>query len=518
MTENRRIFWNIIATYGRSLYGLVIGLFCGRWTLMALGTVDYGLMGLVGGLTAFIAFFNGILAGANARFYAISVGAASVAEEKEKALDECRHWFNTALSVHTLVPFVLIAIGYPLGAYAIEHWLTIPADRISACIWVFRFVCISCFVAMVNVPFTAMYSAKQYIAELTIYSFVTSTLNVVFLYYMISHPGVWLAKYAAWTCCLSVAPQLVICLRAMIVFPECRIRLAYLWQWRYVKQLSVYSAWQFIGNLCGMLRTNGIVIVVNKLFGASMNAAQAIGASVQGHCHTLAGAMQGAFVPVITQACGAGDYEKMNRFVLRTCKFNVFLSMIFMLPLGLELSEVMRIWLKTPPPFTTGLCYCAMLLYWASCPTVGHMVAVNAVGKVSGYYSVLGSINIFVLPAAVCVGYYFRDVYAVMGLVIFFEVLNSSGRIYFARRHAKSSVRAWFKSVLMPMIIALAICAPIGLLPRLFLDASFIRVVLTTLVCELVLLPMLWFVILNDEERDFMRERVFAKLMRRSRK
>ena len=52
MTANRRIFLNIIATYGRSLYALVIGLFCGRWTLMALGEVAYGLMGVVGGLTA----------------------------------------------------------------------------------------------------------------------------------------------------------------------------------------------------------------------------------------------------------------------------------------------------------------------------------------------------------------------------------------------------------------------------------------------------------------------------------
>lgn len=28
MTANRRIFLNIIATYGRSLYALVVGLFC----------------------------------------------------------------------------------------------------------------------------------------------------------------------------------------------------------------------------------------------------------------------------------------------------------------------------------------------------------------------------------------------------------------------------------------------------------------------------------------------------------
>ena len=49
MSPNRRIFLNIVATYGRSLYALVIGLFCGRRTLMALGEVDYGLMGFVSG-------------------------------------------------------------------------------------------------------------------------------------------------------------------------------------------------------------------------------------------------------------------------------------------------------------------------------------------------------------------------------------------------------------------------------------------------------------------------------------
>ena len=61
MSPNRRIFLNIVATYGRSLYALVLGLFTGRWVLMALGESDYGLCGVVAGLTVFIAFFNGLL-------------------------------------------------------------------------------------------------------------------------------------------------------------------------------------------------------------------------------------------------------------------------------------------------------------------------------------------------------------------------------------------------------------------------------------------------------------------------
>ena len=59
MSPNRRIFLNVVATYGRSLYALAVGLVTARWALQALGVSDYGIMGVVGGLTGFISFFNG---------------------------------------------------------------------------------------------------------------------------------------------------------------------------------------------------------------------------------------------------------------------------------------------------------------------------------------------------------------------------------------------------------------------------------------------------------------------------
>ena len=127
LTPNRRIFLNIVATYGRSLYALVIGLFCGRWTLMALGQEDYGLWGVVGGLTVFISLLNSILAGTVGRFYALSVGASSVASDKGQALEECRKWFSTAALIHTVVPLVLMSIGWPLGEHAIRSgWIVVP--------------------------------------------------------------------------------------------------------------------------------------------------------------------------------------------------------------------------------------------------------------------------------------------------------------------------------------------------------------------------------------------------------
>ena len=54
MTQNRRILLNIVATYGRSLYALVCGLFISRWVLAALGKTDFGVCGVVGGMTVIV--------------------------------------------------------------------------------------------------------------------------------------------------------------------------------------------------------------------------------------------------------------------------------------------------------------------------------------------------------------------------------------------------------------------------------------------------------------------------------
>ena len=136
MTENKRIALNVVATYGRSLYALGVGLFTGRWILMALGETDYGLYGVVGGLMAFVGFLNGLMAQAISRFYAFTVGAARVAATAEAGVDECRRWFSIAVMIHVALPVVLIAIGYPVGVWrsrASSRFLRSGSEPASGC-------------------------------------------------------------------------------------------------------------------------------------------------------------------------------------------------------------------------------------------------------------------------------------------------------------------------------------------------------------------------------------------------
>lgn len=514
MTENRRIALNIVATYGRSLFALVCGLFTSRWVLMALGQSDYGLYGVVGGLTAFIAFFNGLMATAVGRFYAFSVGQAKVAGTQGEGLEVCRQWFNTAVLIHTMVPLVLIAIGYPIGMWAVEHFLTIPLERVEACRWVFRFVCIACFVGMVNVPFQAMYTAKQYIAELTVYSFATTTLNVCFLWFMVTHPGDWLAKYALWVCILSVAPQVIICIRALQVFPECRFRRTYLWSWSRVKSLSAYAGWLAFGQFGGLLRGQGIAILINKHFGPSVNAAMTIGNVVSAQADTLSGSMIAAFSPAITNACGAGETEKMRCMAYRTCKIGTLLTLLCLLPLVLELPGVLRLWLKHPPEYATELCAFILAMVVVDKTSVGQMLAVNATGRVARYQMILGTILILVLPLAwifVALG---GGVCAVGWAMLLTVTGCSLTRVWLARSLVGMSVRYWLFRIMLPLTLLTAVSGGVGLLPHFFFGPSFWRVCLTMVVAETVMLPTAWFLLLDRGEKDFVLSRIGAVFKR----
>ena len=511
MTQNRRIALNIVATYGRSLYALVIGLCCGRWTYLSLGKIDYGLLGVVGGLIGFVTFFNSLMSGSVSRFYAFSVGVAQKGGDGGVGLEDCRKWFSIAVMIHTVLPTVLMAVGYPIGEWAVRHYLTIPADRVEACVWVWRFTSLSCFIGMVSVPFAAMYNAKQEIAELTIYGFATTTLNAFFGYYMITHPGVWIVKFAAWTCTIAILPQLIICARAVIAYPECRFRFAYAKDWGSIGNLFTYSGSRFIVLLSQMIANNGIGVLVNKCLGPLRNAAMSVGGTVSGHCLTLSSSFSGAFSPAITNAAGAGDFDKMRKLAYATCRLSTVAVGIFALPMILEVDEVLKLWLKNPPEWAGTLVVCTLICSMLDKVSEGCWMSIFAIGRIAVFNAVESVFWFLILPIAYA---FFRGGFDVVGAGLAFICIGICAigvKLYFGRRVAGLSVRHWLMRIFLPILGTFLVALVAGRCLMLFFVPSFVRIVLTALTVEIVLLPLVWFFVLQGAERMQLQ----AKLARR---
>lgn len=515
MTQNKRIVLNTIATYGRSIFGVLCGIFSTRWVLEALGQEDFGLYAVVGGMAIFLSFLNIQLSGAISRYYAYSIGRAKVMVDTDSGIRECRAWFTTAILIHTVVPLVLVVIGWPVGIYAIEHgWINVPLERMDACLWVWRFVCIFSFWGMVTVPFQAMYTAKQYIAELTIYSFVQTFVRTAFIYYMALTPKDWLVKYAFSMGLIAVVPQMLICLRAWKVFPECRIIPSVLKEIRRVKDVASYAIWTAIGGVGYVASHQCMGILLNNYFGARIAGSFGISQTVSSEAASLTGALQGAFQPAITTSYGAGDLEGVREMALRVCKVGTLLTLMFAIPMALEINEVLRLWLKTPPPYASQMCLCTLAFIVIEKFSCGHITAVNASGRIAKFQILRGILRTVVIPLAVLAAYIgWGPIVATAALpisVIFVDI----GDVFMARSRVGMSVWCWCRTVLFPIFVLSVVVSSVGIIPRFAIAESMLRVILTTVLVILIMIPCAWLIVLSEEERTVLRFQV-AKYLNR---
>ena len=505
MTATQRILLNIVVIYGRALFALACGLLSGRWILMALGEVDYGLYGVTVGLMVFVSFFGMLLEGAMARYYAVAIGKEARGPE---GLADCRALFNAAVSVCTVLPTVILALGYPIAVYAVRHWLTIPPDRLMACVWVLRWVCAAFWIGMVTAPWRLMFTAKQHIAELMVYNVAVTALNTLLLGWMALHPGDWLSVYALCGVLLNVASYLVVAVRARIIFPECRLQRSALWQVSRMWELCSYAGWQFWGLLGAVVRNQGMTLLVNRGYGPSVNAAFSLAHTVSVHASSLSISFLDAFQPAISSAYGAGDTAGMRTLAYRVCRVGSLLMLLFAVPLAAELPEILRLWLGYPPAYTAELCFCVLAVLVMDKLAVGCEFAVNAGGRVASYQVTYGVVMMLTLPLAalfVVLGWGVVSVgYAMMAVT----ALSVAVRVLYARRLVGFSVRHWLVRVFAPLVFVAVAGTAAAVLPHLWLSAGLLRIVVATLLAEGVLLPLAWMTVLDRSERQFVLDRI----------
>ncbi|MFA5688370.1 MAG: hypothetical protein WC959_04390 [Kiritimatiellales bacterium] len=513
MKESHRIILNTLATYGRSVFAMVVTLFTARWILQALGETDFGLYGVVGSLILIITFLNGAMTVGVARFYAYSIGRGDHLPEGEAAA-ELQRWFNTAFSIHAILPLLLVLIGYPLGTYAIKHWLIIPAERLEASIWVFRISLITGVVNVWSVPFLSMFTAHQLISELAVFDIMRSLFTFFCAYWLLKVQSDRLIIYAVYMMLINAGIPLLQSLRAVLKFKACRIRLSYLYNSEYLKKLFGFVSWKMFGMGCVVSRTQGGPILINLFFGPQVNAAFNIANRVSIQATMLSTALMGAFQPAITSMEGRGDRRMMLATALQVCKFGSLLVLLFVIPLMLEMDYVLRLWLKTPPAFSGILCQWMLAMLVIDRLTAGHMLAVNAHGKIALYELVQGTLLVLALPLA-WIFFRLKSGPAGMGIALFISMgLYCAGRLVFGRALLQLPVTVWIRRVALPVGL-LSICAlAAGWGVMWSMDEGFYRLCFTTAATGICSAALGWVLVLTRAEREFVRNLVKKMILR----
>lgn len=506
MNGTNRIIVNIIATYGCSIFNVLCGIFTVRWTLQALGQANYGIYSLIAGMISCITYVNMVLGIASSRFYSLSVGKESL--DEKMGLQECRKWFNVALLIHSMAAIILVMIGYPIGIYAIRHWLVIPSERIEDSIWIFRFVCIAGLVGMIAVPFESMYTAKQRIAEKTIYTIISMSIKLGFIYYMVRHPGDWLRAYSFVVLLIASTMQILISTKAFSRFPECKIDISYMFDLNRVKSLFSFASWNLLGCSSFMIRNQGNTFIINQFMGPKANASYALATTVSENITSLANSLIVAFSPAVTNLWGGEKRERAIELSYRASKFSVILILLFMLPFLLEIEYVLKLWLQQPPQYCYIFCYAILLMTLADKMTTGQMMLIGANGKIAKYQATLSLISLFVLPVCVLLFFIGFSVYSISLSLFIIGLSISVVRLVFAKRIFDMSILYYLSKVVLPILTLAATSYLAGFTVVCMMKASFIRLLIVTAVSEVVMLGGVLKFILSCEEREYVLQKI----------
>ncbi|MDD2520003.1 MAG: hypothetical protein PHR34_03550 [Kiritimatiellae bacterium] len=496
MNPSQRILLNTVATYGRSLLALALALFSSRWVLAALGQSDFGLFAVVGSIIVFITFLNNVMSVSAARHFSFSIGRGDT--------EEVVRWFNASLGIHLAMPVVLILAGWPVGEHLIRHVLVVPDGRVEACLLVFRLSLISAFTGMVSVPFLAMFSARQRLVEPAFWGLLQAVLIFGLAWSLDRVPGDSLRIYAAGMVAIASGGHAVQSIRAWWLFPECRIERRYWFDGKKLQGIASFASWSLMGSLGKMASVQMPSFLLNLYHGTRANAAYGIATHVSNHASSLTVALMGAMSPEIIASEGRGDRSRVFDLTLRTCKFATLLVLLFAVPLLIEMDYVLKAWLRIPPDYTAALCRWMLAILLVDKLTIGHMMAVNASGRIAGYQLTLGAINLLGVPLAWLFLRAGGEPPVVCWALFIGYLVISAGRVWWARRLLQLSAWGWIRGVLVPMGLLFMGVSAVAWLPGVFMPPSFLRLLATGAISFAAMLLGGWGFALDRRERAFL--------------
>lgn len=346
MAEKATIAKNSIYLYIRMFIMMGVSLYTSRVVLANLGVEDFGIFGVVGGIAVLFAFFNNALAQSSQRFITVSLSKDS--------LSECRKVFSMSVNCHLIICLLILLLSETIGLWILNTQLNIPASSMSQANIVYQLCLLSCLIDVMVTPLTGTIIAYEKMNFYALTSILAAALKLsvaIAINYIAEDRLSIYALLLTSTSLLMGIINLIYCTR---MFNACK----------YVKSTSKklfkymmsFTGWNLfkMGAVIGVAQGNNIL--VNIFGGPIASAAMTIGSQVNGAVYSFMSNVQTAFNPQITKYVAREDFNETTKLLSLSLKFSIFLFGLFALPLTLQITPILNLWLTEVPEGTVTIC------------------------------------------------------------------------------------------------------------------------------------------------------------------
>lgn len=386
MQENtkRSIAINSLILYVRLAIVSVAGLLYTRFSLMALGEVDYGLFAVVGGIISFIALCNTIMSATSIRFIGVSIGKNDVVGANKI--------FNVNLAIHSLIALVTIVIAIPLGHVYINHFVSYQGD-ISNARMVFDITVVASALSFIGVPYNGLLMARERFLVFCSTDVLSSIFKLIGTYLLIDYFEHKLLVYAIIVAVMTAYPTLVFMVYCKRKFPEI-VRFCFVREkQRYIEVLR-FASGIAVGAVSCIAKSQGTALIVNAFFTTTMNTALAIANSVNNIVQLFANNIQKSVSPQIVKSYAAGNIERSTYLVCFSSKVTFLVMLCVSIPFLLVPETIFSLWLADVPEYAVLLTRLLIIDILILSVNAGVSEIVWATGRIMKYQILTNTISL----------------------------------------------------------------------------------------------------------------------------
>jgi len=470
LKNSTRIINNTGFLYIKMGITVFISLYTTRLILNSLGTSDFGVFNVVGGTIAMLAFLNSAMASATQRFMSFSEGEGNL--EKQKQI------FNISILLHLIIALIVLVIMECFYFFLFDGILNIEIHRIFAAKMIYQFSIVSTMFTIMTVPYDAVLNARENMLYYSVLGVVESLLKLLVAVYLVYTSEDKLIVYGYLTAIISLVMMIVMRVYSHKKYEECQINFKRYYDKPLMMEMTHFAGWNFLGSASSILAGYGSAIILNHFFGTVLNTVNGISGQLNGQLLAFSNNLQKALSPVITKSEGCVNKELMKRATLTGTKLSFLLFAFICIPFLIDTPYILKLWLKNIPEWSVVFCRLFVIHTLIEQLTRTFSTAIAASGKIK-YVNVINSVvsvmSVVALYLVFAAGFspFFLPILAIITALVF-SILN----IIYVKKYCKIGYKDYFENVFFRVMLVFLISYLIGSSSILFLNESFLRLIL----------------------------------------
>lgn len=269
-SNSSRLAKNTLFLYFRQILIMAVSLYTVRVVLNTLGAEDYGIYNVVAGVVTMFGFLSGAMASSSQRFFSFDLGKNDV--------EHLKITFSVTFQIYILIAGIVIIIAETVGIWFVNTKLVIPTERMAVANWIFQAAMVSFLLSLITTPYMASIIAHENMAVYAYVSIVEACMKLGIVFALKIIPYDKLIVYSLLIMTVGIVNTLIYIFYCRNNYDECKLH--FVKDGSLLKEIISYSGWNLFGNIAGMIKNQGISILLNLHYGAIINAARGIASQV----------------------------------------------------------------------------------------------------------------------------------------------------------------------------------------------------------------------------------------------